>query len=443
MDFPADTGASTTLVDPDEQVRSDKPPNRGENVHHGGWAQHYCGSPQKRARCSSCTDAGRARRMIAPGEEAVDLDEHPSLVVRWLRAALYALVTALLAPVALVLFVVQVVAIPLVLITVGGLVLWVEVPITGAFCDLHRRMAAGVLDRRWRPGDYKPTQDSRKMFHLLMVWSSDSLRWRDLGWLALASTIGFVISLVGVILSVTVVLLPFVEPLMRARAAMDLMALSRSRNEVLEARVHEVTESRAATVDSAAAELRRVERDLHDGAQARLAALGMTIGLAESQVDNDPVAAKQLMAEARASATAALGDLRSVVRGIHPPILADRGVGPAVEALALDLPIPMTLNLAVKERLPAAMENAVYFAVAEALANVGKHAHAQNAWISMGVFAGVLRVEVGDDGVGGAVATGSGLHGVTQRLKAMDGSLYVHSPVGGPTIISMEVPCAS
>ncbi|HEY9311513.1 sensor histidine kinase [Williamsia sp.] len=373
----------------------------------------------------------------------MNADNEPTLVVRWLRAAMYALVTALLAPVALVLFIVQVVAIPLVLISVGALVLYVEVPIVAALCDLHRRMAAGVLDRRWYPGDYKPRHDRGNIFHLLSVWSSDSLRWRDLGWLALASTIGFVISLVGVIFAATLVLLPFVEPLMRARAAMDLGVLNRGRAEVLEARVHEVTESRAATVDSAAAELRRVERDLHDGAQARLAALGMTIGLAESQVDNDPDAAKQLMAEARASATAALGDLRSVVRGIHPPVLADRGVGPAVEALALDMPLAMTLNLAVDERLPAAMENAVYFAVAEALANIGKHSRAHNAWISMGIFDGVLRVEVGDDGIGGAVAAGSGLHGVTQRLKALDGSLYVHSPIGGPTIVSMEVPCAS
>ncbi|WP_020106369.1 sensor histidine kinase [Nocardia sp. 348MFTsu5.1] len=377
------------------------------------------------------------------GEDTVNAHEEPTLVVRWLRAAMFALITTLLAPVALVLFIVQIVAIPLVLISVGALVLYVEVPIVGAFCNLHRRISAGVLDRPWRPGDYKPLHNRRGIFHLLSVWSSDSLRWRDLGWLALASTVGFAISLVGVIFAATLILLPFVEPLMKARAAMDLGILNRSRAEVLEARVHEVTESRAATVDSAAEELRRVERDLHDGAQARLAALGMTIGLAESQLDKDPDAAKQLMAEARASAIAALGDLRSVVRGIHPPVLADRGVGPAVEALALDMPMAITLNLAVHERLPAAMENAVYFAVAEALANIGKHSRARNAWIYMGIFEGVLRVEVGDDGIGGAVATGSGLHGVTQRLKALDGSLYVHSPVGGPTIVSMEVPCAS
>ncbi|MCK0516371.1 histidine kinase [Williamsia sp. DF01-3] len=369
-------------------------------------------------------------------------DEEPRPIVRWLRAAMYAVVTTLLAPVALVLFVVQVVAIPLVLVSVGALVLWVKVPITGAFCDLHRRMAAGVLDRPWQPGDYRPT-NNRGIFHLLSVWSTDSLRWRDLGWLVIASTVGFVISLVGVIFTATLILLPFVEPLMKTRAVMDLWALGRSRNEVLEARVHEVTESRAATVDSAAAELRRVERDLHDGAQARLAALGMTIGLAESQIATDPEGARQLMAEARASATSALGDLRSVVRGIHPPVLADRGVGPAVEALALDMPLPITLNLGVHERLPVATENAVYFAVAEALANIGKHARARNAWIAMGIFDGVLRVEVGDDGVGGAAPSGSGLHGVTQRLTALDGRLFVHSPIGGPTIVSMEVPCAS
>lgn len=371
----------------------------------------------------------------------MDTAEQPSLAIRWLRAAIYALVTTVLFPVALVLFIVLVVAIPLVLVTAGALALWLFVPLTGMFCDLHRRMGQGMLDQEWQRGDYKPTGESRSIFHLLYVWTSDSLRWRDLGWLFLASTIGFVISLVGVIFTATLVLLPFVEPLMKARATMDLWALNRSRTEVLQARVQQVTESRAATVDSAATELRRVERDLHDGAQARLAALGMTIGLAESQIERDPDAAKQLMAEARQSATAALGELRSVVRGIHPPVLADRGVGAAVEALALDMPLPITLNLGVRERLPPALENAVYFAVAETLANIGKHARARNAWIAMGIFDGVLRVEVGDDGIGGAAATGSGLYGVTQRLTSLDGKLFVHSPVGGPTIVSMEVPC--
>lgn len=368
-------------------------------------------------------------------------DEPPTLAIRWLRAAMYAVITTVLYPVALVLYVCLTVAIPLVLVSVGALLLWLLVPLTGKFCDLHRRMAQGLLDQGWRRGDYQSAGESRSIFHLLYVWTSDSLRWRDLGWLFLASTVGFVISLTGVIFVSTLVLIPFVEPLMKTRATIDLWALTRSRTEVLQARVHEVTESRAATVDSAATELRRVERDLHDGAQARLASLGMTIGLAESQIARDPEAAKQLMAEARVSATAALGELRSVVRGIHPPVLADRGVGAAVEALALDMPLPITLNLGVRERLPAAMENAVYFAVAETLANIGKHARARNAWIAMGIFDGVLRVEVGDDGIGGAAATGSGLYGVTQRLSALDGKMFVHSPVGGPTIVSMEVPC--
>jgi signal transduction histidine kinase len=370
----------------------------------------------------------------------VNTDERPGLAIRWLRAAMYALVTTLAFPLTLALFIVVAVAIPLVLVTVGALVLWLFVPLTAALCDLHRRMAAGMLDLPAHRGDYAPG-GSKSIFHLLYVWSTDSLRWRDLGWLFLASTAGFVISLVSLIFVSTIVFIPLAEPLMQTRARLDLWALNRSRNEVLAARVDEVTKSRTATVDSAAAELRRVERDLHDGTQARLAALGMTIGLAESQIDSDPVAAKQLMAEARGSATAALGELRSVVRGIHPPVLADRGVGAAVEALALDMPLPITLNLGVHERLPAAMENAVYFAVAETLANVGKHARARNAWIAMGIFDGVLRVEVGDDGVGGAAATGSGLHGVTQRLDALDGKMFVHSPVGGPTIVSMEVPC--
>ncbi|MGY1807661.1 sensor histidine kinase [Blastococcus sp. SYSU D00669] len=211
----------------------------------------------------------------------------------------------------------------------------------------------------------------------------------------------------------------------------------------LEREVERVTASRAATVDSAAAELRRIERDLHDGVQARIASLGMNLGLAEVLLRSDPDAVEELLAEARLGATTALEDLRSVVRGMHPPVLADRGLAGAVEALALDVAVPVTVSSSLDGRAPAPVESAVYFAVAEALANVVKHSGASRAWVSLGHEDGVLRAVVGDDGGGGAdPSSGTGLAGVARRIDAFDGTLTVSSPPGGPTTVGVEVPCA-
>ncbi len=204
-----------------------------------------------------------------------------------------------------------------------------------------------------------------------------------------------------------------------------------------------LTETRAEHVDHSAAELRRIERDLHDGAQARLVALSMSLGLADSLMESDPETAQRMIADARSTSKAALGDLRSVVRGIHPPVLADRGIAGAVEALALDMPMPVRIDVSLRGRPPAPVESAVYFAVAECLANIGKHSAATNAWITLDHASGVLRVTVGDDGMGGADPdTGTGMRGVMRRLSAFDGTMRVSSPVGGPTIVTMEVPCA-
>jgi signal transduction histidine kinase len=232
-------------------------------------------------------------------------------------------------------------------------------------------------------------------------------------------------------------------PLAKLRAGMDAAIMSRSKTERLERRVADLSASRAESVDHSAAELRRIERDLHDGAQARLVALGMSLGMADDLLARDPEAARQLLEEARSTTTAALGDLRSVVRGIHPPVLADRGIGGAVEALAIDMAIPVRVDVALQGRPPEPVESAVYFAVAECLANTGKHAHAGHGWVTGGHAAGVLRVEVGDDGRGGADPdSGTGMRGVMRRLAAFDGTMRVSSPTGGPTIVTLEVPCA-
>jgi signal transduction histidine kinase len=211
----------------------------------------------------------------------------------------------------------------------------------------------------------------------------------------------------------------------------------------LEGRVQRLTETRSLAVDHAATELRRIERDLHDGAQARLIALGMNLRAVERMLPARPEAALALVAEARETSLRALSDLRDLVRGICPPVLADRGLGHAVRALALDTPFPVDLDIDLPGRLATPVESACYFAVAEALANAVRHSGARRVHIRMQHTAGLLQVQVADDGAGGAdPARGTGLRGVEQRLAAFDGILAVNSPPGGPTMIAMEVPCA-
>jgi signal transduction histidine kinase len=224
----------------------------------------------------------------------------------------------------------------------------------------------------------------------------------------------------------------------------------------LAGRVQQLTRTRADAVDTAAAELRRVERDLHDGAQARLVALGMNLRAAERLVTTSPEAAIALIAEARQTSSKALTELRDLVRGIYPPVLADRGLADAVQALALDTPMRVETDIDLPGRVETPVESACYFAVAEALANAVKHSGARMTQIRIRFTAdrsrsgtrsdpvpGVLRIEVTDNGTGGAdPARGTGLHGIERRLATFDGILAVSSPPGGPTMIIMEVPCA-
>jgi signal transduction histidine kinase len=213
-------------------------------------------------------------------------------------------------------------------------------------------------------------------------------------------------------------------------------ARTHHRIEILEA-------SRAGAVDAQETELRRIERDLHDGAQARLVALGMSLGMAEQHLATDPEAVRELIAEARLGALEALEELRDLARGIHPPILTDRGLEAALGALVVRSPVPVSLAVDVPTRPVPAVETAAYFAVSEALANSIKHAGAARVDIRIAAVDGKLRAEVSDDGRGGADASGRGLHGLRQRLAALDGTLSVSSPEGGPTIVRAELPCES
>jgi signal transduction histidine kinase len=215
------------------------------------------------------------------------------------------------------------------------------------------------------------------------------------------------------------------------------------RNSELVTRVRRLTVTRVDALDSATAELRRIERDLHDGAQARLVALGISLRATERLIKTNPDAAIALVAETRENSARALVELRALVRGINPPVLAERGLGDAIRALALDCPVPAITEVDLPRRMPPPVEAAAYFAVAEVLANAVKHACARGVHIRATHAARVLRIEVTDDGTGGAdPSRGTGLRGIERRLGTFDGVLAVSSPPGGPTIIVIEVPCA-
>jgi signal transduction histidine kinase len=218
---------------------------------------------------------------------------------------------------------------------------------------------------------------------------------------------------------------------------------SGAREQELAQRVDVLTRTRSGALDIQAAELQRIERDLHDGAQARLVSVAMSLGLAESLLATKPAELPGLLVEARSTTLAALDDLRTLMRGIQPPVLADRGLEGAIRALAMDVAVPVAVGGALPGRPPVPVESAVYFTAAECLANVVKHSGATDAWVELRHDAGLLSVTVGDNGQGGArLDAGTGLQGVARRLESFDGTLRLKSPVGGPTTVTLEVPCA-
>ena len=382
-----------------------------------------------------------------------------------------------LVPVAAAQMALAVPAIPLLVLTVVGwatapvavglLLLALAVPGTRLVSDGHRVLAARLLGQEIPPA-YQPTT-GRPVLSIVFIWLRDPARWRDLGHLAFSITGGLVMSglmILPLAAVLTYLTMPFWlgsawtlllllvpawlavwwvagPPVLAARARVDRALLGPRTSDVLRERVVEVTTSRAETMDHSTAELHRLERDLHDGPQAQLASLGMSIGLAEQLLTEDPEQAARLLAEARLVTVTALDDLRSVVRGIHPPALADRGLVGGVEALGVQLAVPVTVATDVPGRPPAPVEAAAYFAVAECFANVVKHARATRVTVALSHDGNALHLVVRDDGRGGAgVVPGGGLDGVSRRLRAFDGSMEVASPEGGPTTVRMEIPCA-
>ncbi|MEU2654706.1 sensor domain-containing protein [Streptomyces sp. NPDC007325] len=215
-----------------------------------------------------------------------------------------------------------------------------------------------------------------------------------------------------------------------------------SPSDELERRIAELETDRGVVVDTAAADLRRIERDLHDGAQARLVALAMGLGLAKEKLHEDPDAAAAMVAEAHGEVKLALQELRDLARGIHPAVLTDRGLGAALSSLAGRCTVPATVHVDLAERPAEAIEGIAYFTVSELLQNVSKHARARGASVEVWRTEDRLLLQVRDDGVGGARLDGSGtgLAGLAERLDAVDGLLVVDSPEGGPTTITAELP---
>ncbi|MCX5422955.1 sensor histidine kinase [Streptomyces sp. NBC_00078] len=209
----------------------------------------------------------------------------------------------------------------------------------------------------------------------------------------------------------------------------------------LATRVVELESDRGVVVDTAAADLRRIERDLHDGAQARLVALAMDLGLAKEKLTEDPAAAARMVGEAHGEVKTALQELRDLARGIHPAVLTDRGLDAALSAVASRCTVPVQVEVDLAERPAPAIEGIAYFTVSELLQNISKHARATWAAVDVWRVEDRLMVQVVDNGVGGAdTAGGSGLGGLTERLDAVDGILVVDSPVGGPTRVTAELP---
>jgi len=254
--------------------------------------------------------------------------------------------------------------------------------------------------------------------------------------LALTAVGGFVVLLLAAALT---------RGLGAVDAGLARWLLSPPRDLRLKERVAQLEDSRERVVDAAEAERRRIERDLHDGAQQRLVALAMELGRAKAKFAEDVDAAAALVDQAHTEAKAALVELRDLVRGVHPPVLTDRGLDAALSGLAARCTVPVSLQVDVPVRPRPAVEAVAYFTVAEALTNVAKHSRATQARVVVDGGpgpAGTLNIVVSDDGIGGADAAGSGLAGLADRIAGLDGALSVESPPGGPTIISAVIPCA-
>jgi signal transduction histidine kinase len=323
------------------------------------------------------------------------------------------------------------------------------------------RMSTGYW---WNGFSYERTRRDALLDQKWRVRWSDPANWRDLRFTAIAPlTAGVVASLPPAGVAVAVLGLGQPGPAARVVGALGLVVavasapyawrcvepvavrfLRPSPAMALADRVDKLTAQRADATVAQAAEIRRIERDLHDGAQARLVGLGLSLATAEKLMETDPDQARTLMREARAGATASLTELRELVQGINPPVLNDRGLIDAVRALALDSPLEAAVSADLQLSLDPPIESALYFAIAELLTNSVKHARATQARISITQDDTGIVIDVEDNGRGGAgLRAAGGLAGLRRRLAVFDGALEITSPEGGPTRVRMMVPCES
>jgi signal transduction histidine kinase len=360
------------------------------------------------------------------------------------RRLLWSVAAIGLSAACLALFVFAVTGTALITVWVGLPVVVATMALIRPIAELYRRRAGELLGETIESPYLRPVGGN--LLVRVRALFRDPASWRDAGWLFVNGSVGLGLAIIGVIEALLDLLFWWLPPgiALTADARIARALLAPSEKSRLALRVQHLTESRAETVDTQAAELRRIERDLHDGAQARLVALGMSLALAEERLSRDPDGARALLSEARTASSDALAELRDLVRGIHPPVLADRGLAGAVQALALAAPMPVTVLAEMEGRLPAPVESAAYFALAEALTNVVKHSAASHATVTVRRSGDLLELAVSDDGIGGAdPSRGTGLHGIARRLSAFDGTLAVESPPGGPTELAMVLPCAS
>ncbi len=381
------------------------------------------------------------------------------------------------------------------LVGVGTAVIWVGLGLVvlcllmaRGFADIERARIRGVLDRRMSRPRYRPAPPGSGWFRTMLSPMTSGQSWLDLlhgivllpltvitftigvvlwsvtlsglayplyGWIlsgfpdnhSLAELLGIgegylidSVFYVGMGVVAALVLYPVTRACAVAQASLGRVLLTGVAE--LQERIEDLTEGRAAAVSAEADALRRLERDIHDGPQQRLVHLAMELSRAQRQMRRDPEAAGATLGAAITATRETLDELRALSRGIAPPILTDRGLAPALAALAGRCTVQVDLDVQVTGRFPAAIENAVYFVTAECLTNVAKHSRAELCTITLSRTGDVLLLTVGDDGVGGAhVAKGHGLSGLADRLRAVDGELTVQSPVGGPTMIVAEVPC--
>ena len=315
-------------------------------------------------------------------------------------------------------------------------------PLRGGLMDLVR--AEFVDEARWRDVLYVGVNFPLviiEFFLVVAIWGATLALLSAPAWEGATPQWTWLLVLGGVaLLPIAASLTQLVAVLHRAVIS-GLICTSETRE--LRRQVETLRESRSAVLDAEAGELRRIERDLHDGAQQRLVMLTIDLGLASERIDTDPAAAKELVLEARVEAQQALAELRSLVRGIAPAILLDRGLVSAIESISARGAVPTSVrsDLPVGERLPEAVERAAYFVVAEALVNVAKHSRATRCEVRCRREGSDLVVEVWDDGAGGAtIGLAGGLTGLAGRVEGVDGTFSVSSPAGGPTLVRAAMP---